>query len=116
LGEFTVDLKEYIDSAETALVGRDNGKSLRLALSSRGLKLDQLESNHSKINIVIPEHIVSMNRSYFLGAFADRARALGKTTFLEKYQFQTSEHIQNKIQDHIDYALKNTTPDEILNV
>lgn len=111
-----MELKDYINAAETALVGRDNGRSLRSTLNARGVQLENLEAGHEKINVVIPEHIVSMNRSFFLGAFADRARALGKAGFISKYNFVTSEHIHNKIEDHIDYAIKNATAEEILNV
>lgn len=116
LSEYSMDLKDYINAAETALVGRENGRTLRTALNTRGVNLESLENSHDKIKVIIPEHIVSMNRSFFLGAFADRARALGKIGFINKYCFMTSEHIQNKIEDHVDYAIKNATPEEILNV
>lgn len=116
MSEYSMELKNYISNEETALVGRDNGRNLRNVLSSKGIDLAHLETIHEKINIVIPEHIVSMNRSFFLGAFADRAKILGKTEFTKKYYFVTSDHIQKKIEDHIEYAIKNATAEEILNV
>jgi hypothetical protein len=111
-----MDLKNFINDAETALVGRDNGRALRNTLNDRGINLDEIESQNEKVNVIIPNHIVSMNRSYFLGAFADRVKILGKSEFIKKYQFLTSEHIQKKINDHVEYAVKNATPEEILDV
>jgi hypothetical protein len=116
LSEYTMQLKDFINEAETALVGRENGRNLRVTLRNRKIILENLETANDKIKVVIPPHIVSMNRSFFLGAFADRARALGKQGFINKYNFDTSEHIGNKIKDHIDYAIKNASPEDILDV
>lgn len=109
-------LSNFIHRDETALVGRENGKSLRLAFTKNGIDLLALENAENQIVIVIPEDVVSVNKSYFLGAFADRVRALGKVIFNEKYQFQTSEHIHHKIEEAIDNALLQATPEQILNV
>lgn len=116
LNEININLNEYLSTEETALVGRDNGRNLRKTLNAKSGRLEDLEKNYKKIYIIIPNQIVSMNRSFFLGAFADRARSLGKVNFREKYQFGTSNHINNKIEDHIDYAIKTATAEEILDV
>lgn len=109
-------LSNFIHQDETALVGRENGKSLRLAFTEKGIDLLALEKADDQIVIIIPEDVVSVNKSYFLGAFADRVRELGKVLFNEKYQFKTSEHIQNKIDEAIDNALLQASPEQILNV
>lgn len=109
-------LNRFIHQDETALVGRENGKSLRLAFTNKGIDLLAMEQTENPIVIVIPDEVVSVNKSYFLGAFADRVRALGKVIFNQKYQFKTSEHIHHKIEEAIDNALLQATPEQILNV
>lgn len=116
MSDTMVDLGAVIDQNETALVGRENGRSARRRLIEKKVVFDQLENQFDHIIINIPERIISMNRSFFLGAFADRVKALGKEDFTAKYVFNTSEHIKNRIDDLVDSALKDASPSQILNV
>lgn len=116
MSDTMVNLETVIDQNETALVGRENGREARKRLLRNKMALEELEEKFDHIVVQIPKRIVSMNRSFFLGAFADRVKALGKDEFSEKYIFETSEHIKNKIADHVDNALKDASPSQILNV
>ena len=112
-----INMENFIDPRETALVGREHAKAFRKALEEKGFGLEKLEKEPEEIEFVIPDHIITINKSYFLGVFADRVRSLGKTGFKSKYRFKTSsEHILNKIDGHIDNALLQASPAQILNV
>jgi hypothetical protein len=75
-----VDLNSVLHPRETALVGRENGESILSKLKKAGYDFESLESQHDKIAIIIPDRIVSINKSYFLGLFETAVERLGKDT------------------------------------
>jgi hypothetical protein len=89
-----VDLNSVLHPRETALVGRENGESILSKLKKAGYDFESLESQHDKIAIIIPDRIVSINKSYFLGLFETAV----------------------EIQKHIEAATLNATQGEILDV
>jgi hypothetical protein len=105
MATYNINLDTYIDQNETALIGRPNGEKLLQTLKMKNILLKDIEKNYDKILIRIPEHILTMNKSFFLGFLETRFRELGKTQFNNKYSFETSNHIKDKIQRHIDTAL-----------
>lgn len=116
MSDFVISLEDYIGKEEKALVGRENGKELIAKLASkRAISLPSLEEVNELITIEIPNRVITMNRSYFLGAFSERVQALGKAEFERRYVFDASDYIKDKIKSHIDYALKGSTQSEILN-
>ena len=114
--EKKIDLQKYIPDGETSLVGRDNGLRYAERLVKDGILFASLENQFNKIVIDIPPFIVSMNKSFFLGIWAERVKELGETKFKEKYLFNTSEHIRQKILKGIQAALLDATQEDILNV
>lgn len=111
-----IQFKEFIPEGETSLVGRENGHTYSKKLSDAGIKFEEIENNFEEIIIEIPNTIMSMNKSFFLGIWADRVCVLGEDKFIKKYIFKTSEHIKNKIKKHIKAALLEATQEDILNV
>ena len=104
----TENLKDFLVPEETALVGRENGENVLKKLAQSGLDFKKLEKECDKITFKIPENVVSINKSFFLGLFETQVQRLGKDGFLNKYKFDTTEHIVNKIKNHVEeYALLN---------
>jgi hypothetical protein len=114
--EKRIELDGLIHRKESALVGPANGEALLQRMREAGLVMEDLEQQFDRITFVIPERIVSMNKSFFLAVWAERVQALGKDAFLEKYAFETSPHISRKIISHIDVATLTATQDAILDV
>ena len=116
-GVMVIDLSKYITPALPSLVGRENGRAMLKKLEAgERTTLEAAEKAFDVISVSIPEQILTMNKSFFLGAFSARVIALGKDGFLSKYSFLASEHLKTKILSHVDFALKTATAGEILDV
>lgn len=111
-----ISLKDFIPKGETSLVGRENGHIYCNKLIEAGINFEEIEKQFEDVIIEIPNSIMSMNKSFFLGIWADRVCALGEEQFIKKYIFETSDHIKNKIKKHIKAALLEATQEDILNV
>ena len=112
----TIDLIKFINKNDTALVGRNNGENLLSTLNRKGFNLEQCEIKYDKIIFQIPQKIITINKSFFLGVFETRIQDIGKLKFQEKYEFDTSKHIKDKIVKYIDSGLLEASMEEILNV
>ena len=100
-----VDFQEVMLDGESAFVGRQNGSDYKKKLQDRGIDFEQLEKVNEEIIVKIPDNIISMNKSFFLAIWADRVLELGEENFKKKYHFQTTDHIREKINRHIQAAL-----------
>lgn len=111
----TIELKQFL-SQENALVGRANGEALQSKLIKAGYEFVKMETDYEQIKIVIPEKIVTINKSYFLGLFETVVQRLGRNAFLDKYVFVSNEYILSKIRMHVEAALLKASPGDILDV
>jgi hypothetical protein len=111
-----IKLDEVLHPRETALVGRENGEETLDKLIKTGNNFENLEKNNDKIIIKIPERIISVNKSYFLGLFELAIDRLGKDEFENKYDFDTTDYIKSKIKNHIKAACLKASQGEILDV
>jgi hypothetical protein len=93
---------------------KDINKSL--VISGRNLGEDQRKKFHMDAKdkdsnnyiITIPNNIISVNSSFFLGAFGKSVRNFkSKEKFLEKYEFNCNENALITINDGINDALNN---------
>ena len=114
--ETTIKLADYTNPKETALVGRINGETLLKNFQDKNVIFKSLELSNDKINIIVPNNIITINKSFFLGWLETRVQELGKTAFISKYNFIASEHIKEKILEHIDAALLSASQEDILGV
>jgi hypothetical protein len=114
--EYNLDLHEILDKRETALVGREHGEETLKKCVSRGVIFEKIEKEYDRINIIVPENIVSINKSFFLGMFELAVIRLGKDIFSSKYVFKATEYIIQKIEKNIDAALLSASQGEILDV
>jgi hypothetical protein len=112
---YILELGEIIDKRETALVGREHGEETLKLLKAKKIILKDIEGKFEHIVVEMPQKIITINKSFFLGLFETRIQELGKQKFEEKYIFNTSGHIKEKIKRHIEAAMLNATQGEILN-
>ena len=82
--KYTLELKNYIDKRETALVGREQGEKLLRLLKQKSIMLNSLEKEYEIIEIIVPDSIISINKSYFLGFLETRIQELGTKVFRTK--------------------------------
>lgn len=114
MSEIRIQFNDYISIKDTALVGRDYAKKMHTDVLAKIGSLSELENKYDTIYIVIPKRIVTMNKSFFLGFFEERIMAIGKEKFLNKYIFDASEYIVNKISPYAESALLSASMKDIL--
>ena len=100
-----IDLEEFRSPGVIVLSGRPKGVALR-----RRLGLDKKDIQPGQITIVVPQEIVSLNSSFFLGLFADSVTTLGREKFEQKYLFECPSEIREDVEDGIRQALDESNP------
>ena len=89
-----------------AISGRDLGYKQR-----KSLRIDQLEEKFDNIEIYVPDNIVILSSSFFLGFLGESVRKCGsREKFKEKFIFKTNGRLDNNIEDGITDALNDTNP------
>lgn len=98
-----INIQDYIDPQLSVLTGRTHG------IMTRGkIDLDKIEEKEEKIEIIIPNNIISFNSSYFIGLFFNSfIKFNSKEEFYKKYSFICDQYIKQDIQDGIEEVLKN---------
>jgi len=100
-----IDLnKARIPPDSEFLSGRDCGEEFR-----RKFQVDRLDATPGEVKILIPDAIVSMNTSFFLGLFGPSVRKLGKENFSKKYKFVADNVHLATVAEGIERALKEAT-------
>lgn len=110
-----INLDSHIDRKMNALVGRSLGQRILKTLENE-YALSKHEAEAEPITIVIPERIITINKSWFLGMFETKIANLGSRGFRDHYIFNTSNYINKKIDKYIDSALLDVSQEEILGV
>lgn len=98
-----IEILEGIKNYKKSIVisGRDTGTEQRKKFS-----LDSKDVDHNNYIIVVPDTVIVLASSFFLGAFGDSVRKLGdKDKFLTKYEFP--EKLMSSVNDGIKDALNN---------
>jgi len=62
------------------------------------------EETYERIIFVFPINIITVNKSFFLGAFEEKIRNMGRRKFNLKFGFASSNHICKKIENIIEYS------------
>lgn len=105
LEDFRVkDIKKGIISK--VFTGRDRGKKVR-----EDSKLDKIEAENEKVEIIIPDNIYSINPSFFEELFVNVVKKLGKEKFIEKFNFTSQgDYVYEKpLNEAIDRILRSKT-------
>ena len=100
-----IDLARFTSKTSMVLSGRERGVGVRSKLD-----LDKLDRAAQIIEVTIPEHIISLNSSFFQGLFGESVRSLGGLKFRECYRFLCSEVIAEDIEKGIVDALNQSNP------
>ena len=102
--KMTLNLDNYRTKRCRVFSGRDRGEQVRKAAG-----LDEADATDSIIEIIIPDDILSVNSSFFLGLFAASVKRFGENKFREKYTFISSELHLADINDGINRAIMEAT-------
>lgn len=100
-----INITKGINNISELLVlsGRSLGEKQR-----EKLQLENIDKDQNQYVINIPNNIVSINPSFFLGLFGKSVRFFKtKEEFLEKYKFECNSNVLITIYDGINDALNN---------
>ena len=102
----TIDLnKARTSPAAKVFAGRERGKYWRVRF-----KIDELDTLPDRIEVIVPEDVISLNISFFLNLFGESIRKLGRDRFKEHYHFQNDPILTPVIEQGIEQALKISSP------
>ncbi len=97
-----IDLNDArIPANSEILSGRDCGKTFR-----RRFELDKRDKSAEPIEVAIPDEVISMNTSFFLGLFGRSVRTLGPARFRLKYRFKCDPIHMASVEEGIERAIK----------
>ncbi len=100
-----LDLARFSQADSIVFSGRPEGMSVRASLN-----LDAEDSLPGPVVVVIPQRIISVNGSFFLGLFGQSVRNLGAVRFQSKYTFDCREKVKTDIARGIRHALEFSNP------
>lgn len=109
-----INLSKFLKTSDSDyLSGRDYAREAR-----KKENLDTLDKNNTQIEIIIPNNLIGINISFFLGMFSKSIKKLGEAKFREKYSFVYSKEtlglVKPDIERGIKEALDERTPRDIL--
>ena len=87
------------------IAGRQKGAAAR-----DQFELDNLDGGDEQVLVKIPESVISLNSSFFLGMFGKSIKALGREGFQKKYVFECAPILQEDIDSGIRQALNTSNP------
>jgi hypothetical protein len=100
-----IDLNEArIPPTSEVISGRDCGEEFR-----KRFQLNKVDVAEGEVEVSIPEDVVSMNTSFFLGLFGPSVKHLGQQGFLSKYKFLCDDVHMETVHEGIARALKDHT-------
>jgi hypothetical protein len=105
MGDQTINLREFTSLDSIVISGRPKGEELRQKLS-----LDRLDVEPGVVTFVVPEEIVSLNSSFFLGLFTPSIQRLGVQAFDQKYRFECNQEVREDVERGKREALTQSNP------
>jgi hypothetical protein len=104
-GNRTIDLGAYRTPQAIVLSGRSRGESIR-----QKLELNDEDAKPTPVQILVPDDILSLNSSFFLGLFDRSIQNLGVAKFEEKYHFVCTPLIQEDVDKGKKEAINTSSP------
>lgn len=80
----TINLEQFRAKGAKVFTGRDRGVDVRA-----NSRIDEIESKNDEVYFIIPDHIYSINPSFFEELFFNVVQKLGKEDFLAKFKFES---------------------------
>jgi len=101
--EFTLDLEDYRTPQSKVFVGRPRGLQVR-----NESRIDTLENNYDKINVIVPATVSSINPSFLEEFLVNVVTKLGKEKFYKKFTFTSKGRYQvdTDLDEAIDCILR----------
>ena len=100
----TIDLSRFRSGKGRVFAGRDRGSVIRNKVS-----LESIDEAGNEVTISIPDDVIVVNTSFFLGLFGDSVRRLGASEFRQRYTF-IGPIPSEVITDGIDQAMREQSP------
>ncbi|MEA3207131.1 MAG: hypothetical protein QOE70_188 [Chthoniobacter sp.] len=101
-----VDLENYRNKGVILFSGRPKGEALRAKL-----RLDEIDVDPTaRVKFLVPDEIVSLNSSFFLGLFSQSVKRLGEKEFRDKYIIEGPPEIEEDVDGGIRQALRDSNP------
>lgn len=100
-----IQLSRFTSAESMLMSGRERGVELR-----RKLNLDVVDFHPEQCSVCVPEHIISLNSSFFQGLFGESVRRLGEAKFRAKYEFSATQPILDDVDRGIRDALNEANP------
>lgn len=95
-----INLKDYIESETTSLIGKNKGTEL-----ASKLKFFEIKDNEI-VTIIIPDEVLLINKNFFFWFFSDEITRLTVEQFKKKYNFICSEFNKERIEQYLnDYYI-----------
>lgn len=96
----TINLGDYRSPHIIVLSGRSRAEKIR-----DDLRLDEEDKTTMLVHVVVPDDILSLNSSFFLGLFDHSIEHLGISAFEEKYQFNCTAEIRQDVEKGMQEAI-----------
>lgn len=94
----TIDLEQFAQGRITLLAAKPKGADARMALN-----IDDLDKSDDVVDVLIPDYIITLTPSFFLGLFSKSLDYLGEEKFFQKYHFKNAKFsIQQQIKSGVD--------------
>lgn len=94
----TINLEQFAKGRITLLAAKPKGAEARSAL-----KIDELDKTEDHVDVCIPDYIITITPSFFLGLFSKSLDKLGEEAFFQKYHFVNAKmSIQKQIKSCVD--------------
>ena len=100
-----LDLQEFKTEGSWVFSGRPRGEKVREIKH-----LAAVDTTDEHVDVHIPQEILGLNPSFFLGLFGPSVRRFGKEAFEQKFQFHCNPAVLTDIRDGINQALKESNP------
>lgn len=100
MDKIVIDLKDYRSANVKVFSGRDRGEAVR-----KSIQLDTSRDTAEYV-FIVPEDIMSINESFFLGLFGPTIRKIGVEVFKQRFTFHCESHILKDIDDGISKAIR----------
>lgn len=118
-----INLISYLNPNENVLAGREQGEKARKQIDLDNLDLDK---NLVKIIFIVPEKLIAITPSFYLGLLFKSFKKLGQQQFQERYIFKfitqdvllikrLNQDLEEGIRASIDSIDKRSFLDKLLN-
>ncbi len=90
----TIDLGNYRAKGGRIISGREKGELLR-----KEVDLDSSDITDEKVQVIVPDDLLIITSSFFLGLFGKSVQKLKRSKFEENYQFSSPDRILGNIEE-----------------